>query len=673
MTASHLLEVEDLHTVFAGKEGTVRAVAGVSFHIDRGETLGIVGESGCGKSATALSIMRLLEHPGRILSGSIRFDGTELTSLSESEMEQVRGARIAMIFQDPLTSMNPGFRIGWQVAEPLRLHRSMSRAEAGREAVAMLTRVGIPEAAARASEYPHQFSGGMRQRAMIGMGLTTAPSMLIADEPTTALDVTIQAQILALMKELNRELGMATVLITHNLGAVASMCERTMIMYAGRIVESGATEELFADPKHPYTALLLKSVPRLDADEDAALTPIGGAPPDLTAPPRGCPFHARCPLAFERCREEEPPLLPTGDSGRLSACWVTQGGGDLSNLAAATRRHRVTPDKGAPLLEVRSLTTWYPSRVKGVHVRAVDGVDLEIARGETLALVGESGCGKTTLARSIVRLLEPRGGEIRFDGQDITHAKGRALRRARRELAMIFQDPYASLNPRHTVGDIVGEPLDVYGLVRGRRERHERIRELLDLVGLDPRFAQRYPHEFSGGQRQRVGVARALATEPSLLICDEPTSALDVSIQAQIIALLERLQQQLGLTYLFIAHDLAMVRYVATRIAVMYMGRIVETAATAELFRRPRHPYTRSLISAVPVPDPRLERAREHVVLEGDPPSPSDPPPGCRFSGRCFQVQDRCRAEDPALEATPGSDHAAACWFPLTETRRVEV
>ncbi len=658
MTAAHLLEVSDLHTVFSSREGAVRAVAGVSFHVDRGETLGIVGESGCGKSATALSIMRLLEHPGRIVSGSIRLEGTELTSLPESAMQQVRGARIAMIFQDPLTSMNPGYRVGWQVAEPLRLHRSKNRAQAGLEAVEMLKRVGIPEAVGRANEYPHQFSGGMRQRAMIGMGLTTAPAMLIADEPTTALDVTIQAQILALLKELNRELGMATVLITHNLGAVANMCERTNIMYAGRIVESGPTEELFADPKHPYTALLLKSVPRLDADEEVSLTPIAGAPPDLAAPPQGCPFHPRCPFAFERCREEMPPLLPSGTSDRLAACWVTQAGGDITSLASDIRRERsVAAPEAEPLLEVKGLETWYASGGKGRHVRAVDGVDLQIAKGETLALVGESGCGKTTLARSIVRLLEPREGQILFDGHDITRQKGRELRRSRRAMAMIFQDPYASLNPRHTVADIVGEPLDVYGLVNSRKERGARVHELLELVGLDPRFGQRYPHEFSGGQRQRVGIARALSVGPELLVADEPVSALDVSIQAQIVNLLDELKQRLNLAMLFISHDIAVMDHLADRIAIVYLGRIMEIGQTRDLIDRPRHPYTEALLSAVP--QPGVKRGKR-IVLTGDVPSPADPPSGCAFRTRCRYALPACAAELPPLRPVAG-DHYTAC------------
>lgn len=612
--AEHLLEVKDLRTVFAAKEATVHAVSGVSFHVDRGETVAIVGESGSGKSVTAMSIMRLLEPSGQIVSGSVRFNGRDLTKLSEAEMRGVRGQEIAMISQDPLSSLNPSFAVGWQVAEALRMHRSISKADALQAAIEVLGRVGITNAASRIGDYPHQFSGGMRQRVMIAMGLITEPELLIADEPTTALDVTIQAQILELLRELNRSLGMATLLITHNLGAVAKLCERTIVMYAGKIVESGTTDELFADPKHPYTRLLVQAIPRITSG-NVPLVAISGAPPNLVNLPPGCAFHPRCPFAVEKCRTETPTAKPVGGSSRMSACWITQEGGDIApSLALAVRNKRALAEAATPVLQVIDLQSWYtPSRqMNGKRrdiVRAVNGVSLEVARGETLAVVGESGCGKTTLAHTIMRLRDPHAGQVWFDGKDITNLKGAALRRARRRMGFVFQDPYSSLNPRHTVAEIVGEPLMVYGMAN-KSERTSRIIELLELVGLDPRFMRRYPHQFSGGQRQRIAVARALASDATLLVCDEPTSALDVSIQAQVIALLERLQDELGLSYLFISHDLAVVRYIADRVAVMYGGEIVETGPTAELFDNPSHPYTQALIEAVPIPDPRLERER---------------------------------------------------------------
>lgn len=606
-----LLDVVDLNVGFRTEDGVVQAVRGVDLHVGAGEILAIVGESGSGKSVTAMSFLKLLP-PSATVEGTVSWRGEDLLAADEKRMRQVRGDEIAMIFQDPLSALNPVYKVGDQIAEMVLAHQKVSRRQAKERAIEMLGLVGIPQPKRRAEQYPHEFSGGMRQRAMIAMGLTTAPELLIADEPTTALDVTTQAQILDLLRDLNQSLGMATLLITHNLGAVARLCERTIIMYGGKIVECGPTEQLFADPQHPYTRLLLQSVPRMTGQE-GPLTPIAGSPPDLTNLPSGCTFHPRCPFALDECRTGQPPLKSV--RGSLSACWVTQAGGDITPAANHAARHeRASADAGDPVLQVRDLVTWYGgpgrfTRRKAEPVRAVDGVSLEVSRGETLAVVGESGCGKTTLAQTIMRLVDSRSGQIIIDGEDITALKGPALRRARRKMALIFQDPYSSLNPRHTVAEIIGEPLAVHGLASGS-QRTERIVELLELVGLNPRFMRRYPHQFSGGQRQRVAVARALASDASLLICDEPTSALDVSIQAQILTLLERLQGQLQLTYLFISHDLAAVRYIANRIAVMYQGRIVESGPAAQLLSDPQHPYTRRLIDAVPVPDPRIERER---------------------------------------------------------------
>ena len=666
--ADILLQVRDLRTWFLTDAGPVRAVDGVSFDLRAGETLGIVGESGSGKSVCAKSIMRLLDEPARIVGGSILFQGRDLASLDEAAIRSVRGREIAMVFQDPMTSLNPVLRIAKQLVEAMTAHGRFTPQAARVRAIDLLRRMGVGTPERAVDSYPHQFSGGMRQRVMLSMGFSNEPALLIADEPTTALDVTIQAQILELLRELNRDFGTAVILISHDLGVIANVCQRILVMYAGEVVEEGPPEELLSDPRHPYTWALLHAAPRIDATAtDRRLTTIDGQPPDPRAWPDGCRFRARCPFAIAKCAEH-PALLPIDDS-RASRCWVTQQGGTLR----PPERARPAPiptitEIRQPLLEVTDLHKHFvlpkdgyfaPARV----LRAVDGVSLTVHRGETVGLVGESGCGISTLARLVTRLHAPTAGKILFDGTDITQASQSEIRPLRRRMQMIFQDPYASLNPRMSVGEILAGPLLLHGIVDSKTAAVGRVGELLDLVGLPAASARRFPHEFSGGQRQRISIARALAVGPDLVVADEPISALDVNIQAQIINLMVDLQEKLGLTYLFIAHDLAVVRHVCDRIIVLYLGKVMEIARAADLFTRPLHPYTRTLISAAPVPDPRVERTRRHVPMKGEPPSAVNPPSGCRFRTRCPVAQPRCTVEEPMLQ--PGvTGQLVACHFP---------
>ncbi|MFB6364326.1 dipeptide ABC transporter ATP-binding protein [Paenibacillus elgii] len=546
-----LLQVNQLSVSFYSRDREVEAVRNVSFEVRKGETLGIVGESGSGKSVTARTIMRLLPSPpSMVKGGEILFQGQNLAYKTEQEMEQIRGREIGMIFQDPMSSLNPTMRIGKQIEESLIKHRKLSKTEARREAIEMLRMVGIPYSEARYMQYPHEFSGGMRQRVMIAIALACRPSLLIADEPTTSLDVTIQAQILHQMKELQLKLGTSIILITHDLGVVAGMCDRVVVMKEGEIVETGTTEEIFYSPKHPYTIRLLNALPRLD----------------------------------EKKKPKPAPLIA-----------------------------RSTEDR--PLLEVRSLKQYFDLG-KGQIVKAVNDISFDIRAGETLGVVGESGSGKSTTGRAILRLNEPTGGEVLFKGIALNRLNRGEMKTMRRYMQMIFQDPYASLNPRLRIVDIIGEALDVHGIARGKQERQKRVEELLDMVGLSPAHAMRYPHEFSGGQRQRIGIARTLAIEPEFIVCDEPLSALDVSIQSQIVKLLEELQQRLGLTYLFIAHDLSMVKHISDRVAVMYKGKIVELAESEELYENPQHAYTKSLLAAIPVPDPKVESQKTFTAGE---------------------------------------------------------
>jgi peptide/nickel transport system ATP-binding protein len=666
--AEPLLQVSDLRTWFFTDAGVVRAVDGVSFTLHRGETLGIVGESGSGKSVAAKSIMNLLEEPARIVAGSIRFRGREISSLSEEELRKIRGAEIAMVFQDPMTSLNPVLRISRQLIETMTAHdRFTSEAARGR-AASLLGRMGIARPGQVMESWPHQFSGGMRQRVMLAMGFSNEPALILADEPTTALDVTIQAQILDLLRALNADLGTAVILISHDLGVIATICSRVLVMYAGEVVEEGRPEDLLTDPRHPYTWALLHAAPRLDGTATGEkLATIEGQPPDARAWPEGCRFRARCPFAIAACAQH-PALLPlAGD--RSARCWVTQAGGPLHPPAprtAATVAAAAEAIAPAPLLRVQDVVKHFPlARDNFLEpqrvLRAIDGVSLDVLPGETVGLVGESGCGKSTLARLVMRLEEPTAGRITFDGQDISHASQSAIRPLRRRMQMIFQDPYASLNPRMTVGEILGGPLRLHGLARGAAEARSQVEALLNLVGLPRDSAARFPHEFSGGQRQRISIARALAVQPVFVVGDEPISALDVNIQAQIINLMIGLQERLNLTYLFIAHDLAVVRHISDRIVVLYLGRVVEMAAAGALFRQPLHPYTVSLISAVPTLN--VSVAKRRIVLGGEVPSPLDPPSGCHFRTRCPAAEARCAEEVPAL-AEVAAGHRVACHFP---------
>ena len=602
--APPLLDVRGLSVDFSTPDGrTVHAVRDVDFTLERGETLAVVGESGSGKSTTALALTRMLPGSGRIAAGSVLLDGTDLAAATEEELRAVRGARIGTIFQDPMTSLNPVLSIRTQLDEVLRAHRHGDRAARRARAEELLDLVGIPDPRRRLNDHPHQFSGGQRQRILIAMALAGEPDVLVADEPTTALDATVQEQILRLLAELNEKTGTALLLITHNMGVVSRSCARALVMYGGTVVENGPTTDILTRPRHPYTAGLLAAVPRLSSPSGTRLTGIPGAPPDLSLPLAGCAFAQRCAAADEQCRTEAPPLVDG------VACWHHHTR-PVTVAPPADRDARATAEEGTPLLEAVALRKEFRGR-RHTPLVAVDDASLTLHAGETLGIVGESGSGKSTLARLLAHAHPSDGGTIRLRGEDITRPYRTALRALRRQVQMVFQDPYASLNPRMTVGDIIGEPLLVHGLHPDRAARAQRVAELLELVGLDPAVADRLPRAFSGGQRQRIGIARALAPEPSVLLCDEPVSALDVSVQAQIVNLLADLQRDLGLALLFIAHDLAVVRQVSHRIAVMHRGRIVETGPADEVCVNPRHPYTSALLAAAPEPTPATAEVLE--------------------------------------------------------------
>jgi peptide/nickel transport system ATP-binding protein len=688
---------------FTTPSGVVRAADAVSYHVHRGETLGVVGETGSGKSVTVLSALGLLRAPNmRTLSGQALLDGVDLLALPDPDLRRKLGNDAAMIFQDPMSALNPVQRVGHQIAEGIRVHHPELTARAVRaRTLELLDQVGVPHPEARFEQYPHQFSGGMCQRAIIAMAIANQPKVLIADEPTTALDVTVQAQILELLRTAGQQTGAATILITHDLGVVAETADRVCVMYGGRVVETGLVRDIFTQPRHPYTAALLRSLPRLDVPV-GRLTPIPGQPPDLTDRPAGCAFAPRCPIGRHRavCSESRPELLPARPG--MSACHFPDeaaavperalgaGHSDVAHSDVADTRAthardagpttdgEQPPEAGTPALRTTDLVKRFAVR-SGVLARpsawvhAVDGVSLRIQPGKTLALVGESGCGKSTLARLLLRLHDPTSGEILVDGDDVGHARKAELRRIRRRVQMVFQDPYASLNPRRTVGDNVGEPLRLHGGF-SRTQRRDRVLELFDRVGLRPEHADRFPSEFSGGQRQRVAIARALALSPRLLILDEPVSALDVSVQAQVLNLLADLQRDSAMAYLFVSHDLSVVRHVADHVSVMYLGKIVESGPVDRIYRNPRHPYTRALLSSVPIPDPGGREQRRRVFLGGDVPSPADPPSGCRFRTRCPLARARCEAEEPPLRLLDGG--RTACHFaeesdsiPLTTVR----
>jgi peptide/nickel transport system ATP-binding protein len=639
-------------------------VDGISYTVDRGEIVALVGESGCGKSVSALAILRLLPKPaGRIAGGRVLFDGVDLASLPDDAVRARRGRDIGMVFQEPMTSLNPVLSVGLQITEHLIVHLHLSHDAARARAVELLTMVGMTDPERRLAQYPHELSGGMRQRVMIAIALACNPKLLIADEPTTALDVTIQAQILELMKDLTRRLGIGLVFITHNLGVVARYADQVTVMYAARQMERADAFSLFARPHHPYTAGLLRAVPRLDQPRNSKLETIEGLPPNLAAPPAGCRFAPRCSWRVEACARD-PPLAAV-EPGHDAACWRAAEVGRATRSADAPATRSREHGTRELLLRLECVAKHYDADSglfggRSLLVKAVDGVSLEIARGETLGLVGESGCGKTTVGRLIMQLERPTAGRVLFDGTDLATLAGDSRRSRRRQVQAVFQDPFSSLNPRMTVRQILGEPLSVYRLKPTRQRIRGRIAELLEDVGLQDDLAARYPHELSGGQRQRVGIARALAMRPSFIVCDEPVSALDVSIQGQVITLFEKLQAAHGLTYLFIAHDLAVVRHIAIRVAVMYLGRVMELAECDDLFAAPQHPYTQALLDAVPIPDPAIERRLQRRPLGGEIPSPLAPPSGCVFHTRCPLASAECRREVPELrEIRPGQ--FAAC------------
>jgi peptide/nickel transport system ATP-binding protein len=681
MTA--VLEVSDLNVSF----GSVHAVRGVGYSVRQGEVLGIVGESGSGKSVTSAAVMGLLP-PGAKVTGSVRLHGKELIGARERDLTALRGKTMSMVFQDPLSALTPVYRVGDQIAEAVRVHQRVSKEQAAVKAVELLDLVGIPHPAERALAFPHEFSGGMRQRAVIAMAIANDPDVIICDEPTTALDVTVQAQVLEVLKKAQRETGAAIVMITHDLGVVAGFADRVLVMYAGRPVEVGAVDDIYYRPRMPYTVGLLRSIPRVDRGGRQPLVPIDGAPPSPAALPPGCPFAPRCPLRIDACDYAEPPLYETGP-GHWAACIRWEDARHLNPPRHAAPSRPAPPDLFAPLgdskpgdrrssqvrrvvLEVEGLVKQYPllrgavfkRRVGTVH--AVAGVSFDVREGETLGLVGESGCGKTTTLLQILELTRPQEGRIAVLGHDTAHLDARDRMAIRRDMQVVFQDPLASLDPRMTVYDILAEPLRTHG----RGNPGIRVSELLGLVGLAQEHAGRYPQDFSGGQRQRIGIARALALEPRLLALDEPVSALDVSIQAGVVNLLDSLKTELGLSYLFVAHDLAVVRYLADRVAVMYLGRIAEIGRVDAVYDAPAHPYTQALLSAIPLPDPVRERSRRRILLEGDLPSPADPPSGCRFRTRCPKFRAALTDDERALcvavepEVRPvGADQGAACHY----------
>ena len=668
-----LLEVDGLRTYFFTSAGIVRAVDDLSFSIMAGEILGIVGESGSGKSMTGLSILRLVDEPGRIVSGSIRFRGDDLARLSAAGIRAVRSAGIGMVFQDPMTSLNPVKRIAGQIMETIRTHRPVSKADARDRTVALLKRMGVPAPERAIQAFPFQFSGGMRQRVVMAIGSANQPGLLVADEPTTALDVTVQREILALLRELAVEARTAVMLITHNLGVVAATCDRVAVMYAGEIVETGSAEIVLSRPTHPYTQSLVNAVPRLDrpAAADRRLAVVDGAPPDPHDNIQGCRFRPRCPHSRDICATH-PDLLPVED-GHASRCWVAQAGGPRRGqrpAAAAAPRPTEAAAIQEPLLSVaglsRRFTVGRGLGRRGPEAKAVDNVDLAIPRGRTLGLVGESGSGKSTLARLVMRLIEPSAGSIRFEGRDITSLTAAELRPLRCRLQMIFQDPYASLNPRLTAREAVAEAYRFHHSEATAADVAETVGATLARVGLGGRGqGDRYPHEFSGGQRQRIGIARSLVVNPVFIVADEPVSALDVNVQGQVINLMVELQEEKGLTYLLIAHDLAVVRHVSDDVAVMYLGKIVEFAPSAALFDNPRHPYSRLLIDSAPVPDVAVEKRRAVWPGIGEMPSPINRPSGCVFRTRCPFAQAICVEVEPPLVSPDGGLHKVACHFPL--------
>jgi len=650
-TGEVLLTVTDLRL----RIGAAYPVDGVSFCIARGETLALLGESGSGKSLSALALLDLLPKGVTLAGGHIEYAGRELQTLDPKARRALRGRHLAMVFQEPMTSLNPVLSIGYQIGEAVRLHQGLHGRALRTRCVELLDAVGIGAAADRLGDYPHQLSGGMKQRVMIAMALAGDPDMLIADEPTTALDVTIQAQILQLLATLQRERGMALLLITHDLGVAAQMADRIAVMYAGQIVEQAPREAFFKTPTHPYTQMLFRAKPDLE-QRGQMLVAIPG---QTAVPPAiGCRFAARCDRVMPRCTQETPAWCGATEWGAL--CFLAERGMTPEALESAAEVLPVRAGTAETLLAVRavcvdfSISRGFGRRAQ--ELRAVDDVSFELQSGRTLALVGESGCGKTTMAKAVMQLQRYTSGSIHFAGEDLGLLQGEALRRARCGFQMVFQDPYASLNPRMRIRDMFLEAMEVQAIGAGPQDRRARVVALMDQVGLREEHLDLYPHQFSGGQRQRLCIARALAVEPKLLVCDEPTSALDVSVQAQILNVLRRLQHERGLAYLFITHDLAVVSYLADEVAVMYLGRIVERGPAPLLLSNPRHPYTQALLAAVP----RVGGLHRPLVVAGDIPSPLSRPSGCHFHPRCPRAQTECQRDYPQTYDV-GDGHSVSC------------
>lgn len=688
MASEPVISVRDLTVSFASEAGTVHAVRGMNFDLYPGKTLGIVGESGSGKSVTSMAIMGLLDKNASV-KGSITYHGEELLNKSDFEMSEIRGKGIAMVFQDPLSALTPVFSIGDQIKEALVTHNpKMTEQQIHDRSIELMNLVGIPDPEGRLKSFPHEFSGGMRQRVMIAMAIANDPDVIIADEPTTALDVTIQAQVLEVLRKAQRETGAAVIFITHDLGVIAGVADDIVVMYAGRPVEKADVDSIFDHPAMPYTMGLLGAVPRSDRERNSRLVPIPGSPMNLVNMPKGCPFAPRCPLATDICHTTEPAMEPVpGRPGQFVACHRTQeivSKGltfhDVYTVAEAAKSKfaGIPRDERKMVLDVKHMRKTFPLTAGGFlrrkigEVKAVDDVTLDVREGETVALVGESGSGKSTTLMEIMAFKQPQDGEIEMFGTKLEHKIPREKRRELRSAVQyVFQDPMSSLDPRLPIYDILAEPMKVQHY--SKEQIRERIGELMRLVELNPDQVDRFPTQFSGGQRQRIAIARALSVNPKLVLLDEPVSALDVSIQAGVINLLEDLQNKLGVAYLFVAHNLSVVRHISSRVAVMYLGRIVESGDTEDVFEHPLHPYTQALISAVPVPDPKAERTRQRIVLEGEVPSPTETFEGCPFMGRCplmpklsAEQQARCRGERPALrpyDTSRPSGHQVACHF----------
>ena len=687
-----LFKAINLEVKYNTRQAILTALHNVNFEVNRGQIVGLVGESGCGKSTIASAVMRLLPPNGEISSGELLLDGQDLRQASEAEMRQMRGNKVSMIFQDPITSLNPVFSIEDQMVDAILAHPSenqpISRSEARQRAISMLHKVGIPDAAQQIHNFPHQFSGGMCQRIMIASALQSRPALLIADEPTSALDLTLEAQITDLIRQLRDDLQTSILYITHDLGVVAQICDQVVVLYAGNVVETGDVFSLFKNPLHPYTQALLRSHPSHQTRAKRLIT-IRGRVPSLKELPVGCKFAPRCDLAEAICFVEEPqawnpdgartvlchayqPQWPGKSMQQLiAALAAAEGENDRETRQGATGVHQEVARADQVKVYFKDTLGWL-GKILGQKeglVRAVDGVDIAVYRGETLALVGESGSGKTTLGKTILRLEQPSQGEVTIAGQDITALPQSQIRPLRAGMQMIFQDPISSLSPRKTVTELVLEPFKIHGIPV---KKGEKVNELLEMVGLSAEQADKYPHQLSGGQARRVGIARALALRPALLVADEPTAGLDVSVAAGILNLMKDLRERLGLSYILITHNLNIIGFIADRVAVMYLGKIVEVADTQDLFNSPQHPYTEALLSAVAMPDPNLRQTRKRILLEGEIPSPRNPPPGCPFHPRCRYRQEICTHEPPLLQPsgmvrsdqTP--DRLIACHFPLS-------